>query len=124
MLDFITKPWPWYVAGPLIGLMVPLLLIFGNKSFGVSSTLRHICAMCVPMNIKYFKYDWKKELWSLTFVLGVCVGGFIASNYLQGNEKVDISQETINDLMALGVTDFSSFLPKDIFSWGEILSGV
>lgn len=122
MLDFIKEPWPWYVAGPLIGLMVPLLLVFGNKSFGISSTLRHICAMCVPMNIEYFKYDWKKELWNLTFVLGVCVGGFIAASYLQGNGKVDISQDTINDLTTLGVTDFSSFLPKDIFSWNELLS--
>ena len=49
MIEFIKEPWPWYVAGPLIGLFVPLLLIGGNKIFGVSSSLRHICAMCVPM---------------------------------------------------------------------------
>ncbi len=122
MLEYIKEPWPWYVAGPLIGLMVPLLLVFGNKSFGVSSSLRHICAMCVPMNIKYFKYDWKIESWNLVFVLGVCIGGYIASSYLIGNTKVDISQKTVEELTALGVTDFSSFLPKDIFNWGAMLS--
>lgn len=43
-MKFILQPWPWYVAGPLIGLTVPLLLILGNKVFGISSSLRHICA--------------------------------------------------------------------------------
>lgn len=36
--------WPWYVAGPLIGLMVPSLLIVGNRTFCISSNLRHLCA--------------------------------------------------------------------------------
>ena len=25
MLELLSEPWPWYVAGPLIGLMVPVL---------------------------------------------------------------------------------------------------
>jgi len=122
MLEIIKEPWPWYVAGPLIGLFVPLLLIFGNKNFGISSSLRHICAMCVPMDIKYFKYDWKSEKWSLFYVFGIMIGGFLASQYLMGNAKVDISAETVEDLSALGVTDFSSYLPGDIFSWNELLT--
>ncbi len=44
MLDLLYQPWPWYVAGPIIGLIVPLLLIMGGKMFGVSANLRHICA--------------------------------------------------------------------------------
>lgn len=51
MLEFLRQPWPWYIAGPLIGLMVPLLLIIGNKSFGISSSLRHICAACLPAKV-------------------------------------------------------------------------
>lgn len=122
MLEFILKPWPWFVAGPLIGLFVPLLLIFGNKNFGISSTLRHICAMCVPLDIKYFKYDWKSEKWSLFYVTGIMIGGFLASQFLMDGGKVDISTQTVQDLTALGVTDFSSYLPGDIFSWDELLT--
>lgn len=122
MLEFIKEPWPWYVAGPLIGLMIPLFLVFGNKSFGISSSLRHICAICVPMNIKYFNYEWKHELWNLFFVAGICIGGFLASTYIMGDGKVDISPQTVRDLTALGVTDFESFLPRDIFNWEVLLS--
>ena len=55
ILEFIKQPWPWYIAGPLVGLTVPALLIIGNKSFGISASLRHTCAMCLPANIKFFK---------------------------------------------------------------------
>ena len=41
ILELIRQPWPWYIAGPLVGLTVPALLILGNKSFGISGTLRH-----------------------------------------------------------------------------------
>ena len=46
-IEWVSQPWPWYVAGPMIGLTVPALLILGNKTFGISSSLRHICAACV-----------------------------------------------------------------------------
>jgi len=122
MLEIIREPWPWYVAGPLIGLMVPLLLIFGNKNFGISSSLRHICAMCVPMKIKYFQYDWKSEMWSLFYVIGIIIGGFVTTQFLMSQSNVNISTDTVNDLRAIGVTDFSSYLPADIFSWKMLLT--
>ena len=64
MIEQIQQPWPWYVAGVLIGLIVPALLILGNKTFGISSNLRHVCAACFPADIPFFKYDWKKEIWN------------------------------------------------------------
>ena len=68
MIEFISQPWPWYVAGPLIGLIVPFMLIFLNKPFGISSTFRDICVMCMPnTNISFFNYDWKKSRWNLLF---------------------------------------------------------
>ena len=43
MIEQILEPWPWYVAGPLIAIVMILFLLF--KSFGVSSNLRTICSM-------------------------------------------------------------------------------
>ena len=79
MLELIKQPWHWAVAGTLIGLIVPLLLLMGNKKLGVSSSMRHLCAICMPNNISFFKYDWKKEIWNLFFVVGIFLGGFIAA---------------------------------------------
>jgi hypothetical protein len=122
MLEFLKEPWPWYVAGPIIGLMVPLLLVFGNKNFGISSSLRHICAMCVPLRIKYFNYDWKKERWNLYFVGGIVIGGFITNQFMINKDALNISQETIDSLKAVGVSDFSLHMPRDIFAWKYLLT--
>ena len=91
-IEIIKQPWPWYVAGPLLGLTIPILLIIGNRSFGISSSLRHICAACVPGDINYFRYEWKNESWNLFFVAGIIAGGFVAAHLLWNGERVIINE--------------------------------
>ena len=122
MLELIRQPWHWAAAGILIGLTVPTLLIIGNKSFGISSSLRHICAACIPANIPFFKYDWKKEAWNLFFAGGVLIGGFIATYFLSNPNTIVINENTMADLKALGVHDFSNLLPADIFNIENIFT--
>lgn len=121
-IELIKKPWPWYIAGPMIGLTVPILLLIGNKSFGISSSLRHICAACFPADISFFKYNWRKEIWNLFFVAGTLIGGFVAVQFLENPDTIVISPDTIADLKALGVQDFSGLMPNDLFSTANILS--
>jgi uncharacterized membrane protein YedE/YeeE len=90
-IEWLKQPWPWYAAGPLIGLMVPALLILGNRSFGISSSLRHVCAACIPADIPFFKYDWKKESWNLLFVGGILIGGLISALFLTSGDSVDVN---------------------------------
>lgn len=122
MLEFLKHPWPWYIAGPLIGLTVPVLLIIGNKSFGISSSLRHVCAACLPANIPFFKYDWKKETWNLLFVLGIFFGGAIATNFLPDPNPMQINQKLANELTGYGITNYSELVPVDIMNWSALLS--
>lgn len=124
MSDWIKEPWPWYVAGPLIGLMVPLLLILGNKSFGISSSLRHICAACLPANIPFFQYHWKKEIWNLIFIFGVFLGAIIATQFLSNHKPLDIHEDLIIELKEYGVqpNDLKNQIPVSIFNWNTLLS--
>lgn len=121
-IEWIQQPWPWYVAGPLIGLTVPLLLFLGNKSFGISSSLRHICAACVPANISFFKYDWKKEVWNLFFVGGVLLGGMIAALVLMNNDSIAMHPNLAAELANYNVTDNSGLVPPDLFNWQNLFS--
>lgn len=116
MQSLLTQPWPWYVSGPLIGLMVPLLLYAGNKPFGISSSMRHICAMCVPVRVRFFDYDWRKESWSLLYVAGILLGSFLAGYVFRNPDPIAISEAAGNTLNSFGISDHSGFVPNDVFN--------
>lgn len=122
MLEVLRQPWPWYIAGPLIGLTVPALLILGNKFFGISSALRHACAACFPGKIPFFNYQWKKEVWNLFFVFGIFIGGILTVQFFENPNTVDVHPELVRDLAIYGITDFSGLVPAELFSWSSLLS--
>ncbi len=122
MLEWLSKPWPWYVAGPLIGLMVPLLLIGGNKTFGISSSLRHICAACFPGGNAFFNYDWKKEKWNLLFVLGILLGGLITLVFLKDPQPMKVDPRLMGELSNYGITAHDGLLPSQLFNWSSLLT--
>lgn len=122
MMETLRQPWPWYVAGILIGLTVPTLLLIGNKNFGISSSLRHICAACLPAKIPYFHYDWKKEVWNLFFVGGVLLGGVVASQWLTNPEGVMVSEKTVAALKELNVQVDGNLMPASIFSFENLFT--
>lgn len=119
MIEFISQPWPWYVAGPLIGFIVPALLIFGGKQFGLSSNLRHMCAATIPAKLDFFRYDWRRTgLWNLVMLAGIMVGGFIGMNLLASPDPdIHLSAKTVTALGDIGVSDFSGFVPTEFVSW-------
>jgi uncharacterized membrane protein YedE/YeeE len=122
MIEYLKQPWAWYVAGPLIGLTVPALLLIGNKTFGISSSLRHVCASCIPANIPFFKYDWKKEVWNLFFVFGIFLGGAIAINLLSNPNPVEVNPKLATELASYGITNFNNLVPEDIFNWQSLFT--
>lgn len=122
MLEFIQQPWHWSIAGILIGLTVPTLLLLGNKHFGISANLRHFCAACLPANISFFKYDWKKEIWNIFFAAGILIGGFIAASFLKNPEPIQIAAATQAKLEAQGIHSFEGLIPMDLFSFQSLLT--
>ena len=123
LLAFLSQPWPWYVAGPIIAVVMFSLLYFG-KEFGVSSNFRTICAMSgAGNNCEFFDFEWRNQIWNLVFVGGTVLGGFIAHQYLMPDQAVQISEATIAELEAVGLSNpGSTFIPEEIFNWGSLLT--
>jgi len=121
--EWSQRPWPWYVTGPLIGLVALGLRMIGNKRLGVSSNLRHLCAVLVPGDLAYFRYDWRRiGLWNLVFIAGVLVGGFIGGVLLENPHPVGITPEAQASLAALGIHDTTGLMPRELFTWHALLS--
>lgn len=122
LLSLLHKPWPWYIAGPLIGLTVPALLIIGNKTLGISSAMRDICAACVPARVEFLHYNWKENSWNLFFVAGILIGGFIAGQVFANPYPVAISAHTVQDLQNMQVPVSHGLMPESLFNWHALLT--
>ena len=96
--------------------------LIGNKKLGISSSMRHLCAICIPKDIPFFKYDWKKEIWNLFFVVGIFLGGFIATQFLSDPNEIQLAQNTKDTLIQFGISDFSQLMPTQIFSVENIFT--
>jgi uncharacterized membrane protein YedE/YeeE len=82
-MESFFSPWPWYIAGPLIGLFVPVLLIVTNKMLGISSAFEHICMIVLPKDRNtIFKFNMQENGWKIYFSFGILLGGFIVSQFL------------------------------------------
>jgi len=118
-MSWIYEPWPWYVSGFMIALIM-FLLIFVGKNFGMSGNLRTICSICGAGNkADFFKFDWKAQRWNLIVVLGAIIGGFIAHTFLIEDAAVAINPKTVTDLQTLGFESAgSAYMPEKLFSTG------
>lgn len=122
MFLFLKQPWPWYVAGALIGLIVPALLLLGNKHFGISANLRHLCAACLPGKVPFFQYNWRKEMWNLFFAAGILVGAFLAVQFLSLPHAVQVHPALLNELKQYNIQDHTKLLPPELFSFKSLLT--
>ncbi len=121
LVRLVQAPWPWYLVGPLIGAMVPLLLLVGNKTFGISNNLRHLCAAGLGGRVAYFRYDWRRVgAWNLAFALGIFVGGAVAMRFLVASDVMTISPATHAALLKLGVHDVTGLVPRELFNWSAL----
>ena len=103
-MEWIWQPWPWYISGPLIGLVVPALLLLSGKNFGVSTSFQHIGSMCSPgATLPYLTgYDWRGNQWRLVFVLGIILGAFFGATLLSDTPI--------------------QFFPDHYYSWGGAIA--
>lgn len=115
-MDWIFEPWPWYIGGPMIALVMILLLLNGGK-FGMSSNLSTLCTMCgAGKSTPFFDFDWKAQRWNLIVVLGALLGGFIAANHLSTDTIVTLHPAVVDQLHGLGIQDAgNAYLPERFF---------
>ena len=121
--DFLYGPWPWYVAGPAIGL-VYFALYFVGKRFGVSGSLKAGCSMLgAGKKFEYFNFDWKKETWNIMFAIGMVIGGFLGGYAFPNDAPMELAESTIKVLESYGLTSFNDgIVATEIFSWESLFT--
>lgn len=123
MIEILSQPWPWYVAGPLIVVTMFLLLFFG-KNFGLSANFRTMCTIGGAGKFAdFFKFDWKSQTWNLMVLGGAVIGGFLASEYFSSDVPMDLNPEVIAELQSMGIKNpGGTFLPEELFAADQIFT--
>lgn len=78
MEPIFGQAWPWWIAGPAIGLYVGLLARVTGKALGVSSGIGAVCSACAP-EVPYFQKKPYTDRWRLWFLAGIPLGGLVAA---------------------------------------------
>ena len=78
---------PWYIAGPLIGLIVPALLFLRQTQFGISSSFSFILNRFLPKH-NYFKSARVKSSWQFHFAIGVILAGAFSTFLISPSDLV------------------------------------
>jgi len=118
-MNYLNEPWPWYIGGPIVAVIM-LLLIYLGKSFGFSSNFRNICSLLgAGKYASFFAFDWKQQRWNLLFLVGSVIGGFIAAHYMSNPQIPAISSVTVTELQSLGIDSAGkAYVPVELFgSW-------
>lgn len=130
-LNWVSQPWPWYAAGPILALIMFILLWFGHE-FGISENFRLMCAADgADETNEFFKINWQAGEWNLLVALGAVFGGYLASHYLTGPEGnlAHISDATVESLRQMGIAIEQGHVPlvpafiswESIFTWQSLL---
>jgi uncharacterized membrane protein YedE/YeeE len=97
---FVT-PWPWWAAGPAIGLIVTLLAWVTGKPLGVSTGYGSVCALA--SQLPFFRQPEFGGRWRIAFIAGLPIGGLVAA------------------VMAGGFTLTTAYGTLDVLTRGSIL---
>ncbi len=77
---------------------------------------------CFPSNIKFFNYEWKKEVWNFFFVGGILIGAIIAVTMLNNPAAIEVNPKLVSELSKYGIDDYSNMVPKQLFSFESLFS--
>ena len=94
----LKQPWSPYLAGGLTGILLVLSVLISGQFLGASTTFARSASaieQAIGIDISAFEYFTTSEgkygpsslpNWQLMFVLGIIIGGFVASK-LSGDFK-------------------------------------
>lgn len=107
---------PWFIAGPLLGLMIPLLLVLRGKQLGTSSAFRYLGSKILSKNEYLQGY---KDPWQFHFSIGVFLSAVVQLSIV-GSSAVEIDASTLYGEQAQEIYSISNWV---IFLIGGTLIG-
>jgi uncharacterized membrane protein YedE/YeeE len=105
---------PWFVAGPLIGLLIAGLYALQNKPLGATSAYSNVIALV--------RARPKTEIWRVWYFVGLLGGGLLAA-LLQGGFAFDLAYGALGRFVPLPALIPLLFLGGALMGYGARWAG-
>jgi uncharacterized membrane protein YedE/YeeE len=113
-MPLLSTPLPWYVSGPLIGLLVVGLYAVANQRLGVSGTYLQVA--------NFFRDRPSAEMWRVWFFVGMLCGSFVAG-LLQGGPTLSLAYGALGAVLPLALLAPVLFLGGVLIGFGARWAG-
>ena len=91
-MDFLPDRLPWFVSGPLIGLLAVALYAVANKHLGITTSYIQV--------VTFARSPRMAEMWRVWFFGGLVVGSLVAT-FLQGGPSLTLNYGALGDLLPI-----------------------
>ncbi len=114
MIELLPDRVPWYVVGPLMGLVVAAFYAIANRPLGASGAY---------VQVATFVRDRRRaETWRVWYFVGLAVGALLAA-LLRGGPSLNLMYGSLGRLVPLGALIPLLFLGGVLMGYGARWAG-
>ncbi len=113
-MELLPDRLPWFVSGPLIGLLVVALYAVANKHLGVTTAYMQV--------VTFARSPRMAEMWRVWFFGGLVVGSLLPT-FLRGGPSPNLNYGALGDLLPLAAIVPVLFVAGLIMGFGARWGG-
>lgn len=115
MFDLLPEQIPWFVAGPLLGLLIVTLFVLANQPLGASGAY-----------VQTFGLLSRRRgvvMWRVWYFVGMFIGGFLVTQVFRKGSEIRPGYDALNEVFSLPVTALMVFGGATLLGYGAGMAG-
>lgn len=115
MFDLLPDRLPWWIAGPLLGVLIVVLFVVANQPLGASGAYVQTSGLLRRRD--------GVAIWRVWYFVGMFAGGFLATQVLRSGRDLRTGYDALRDAFPLGVVVPMVFAGAVLLGYGAGLAG-
>ena len=112
MFELLPERLPWWIAGPLLGVLIVVLFVVANQPLGASGAYVQTSG--------FLRRRDGVAIWRVWYFVGMFAGGFVATQVLRSGRDVRTGYDALRDAFPLGVVIPLVFVGAVLLGYGAV----
>ncbi len=115
MFDLLPDRLPWFIGGPILGLLIVGLFVLANQPLGASGAYVQTSG--------FLRRREGVVIWRVWYFVGLFLGGLVATVVLRDSAGVRSGYDALRDVFPLGFTIPLVFAGATLLGYGAAVAG-